>query len=56
VDNDSLLKRDIQEDDEEMLQHMVRNNVLYFDPTDAVYYPQGTSYHWGIKLYFETQS
>lgn len=45
-------KKDIDEDDEEILQHMVRNNILYFDPTEAVYYPQGKSYHHGIKLYF----
>jgi AAA+ ATPase superfamily predicted ATPase len=37
----------------EILRDMVRNNILYFDPTDAVYYPQGKSYQWGIRLYFE---
>jgi hypothetical protein len=37
---------------EGLLQDMVRNNILYFDPTEAVYYPQGKSYHWGIRLYF----
>jgi AAA+ ATPase superfamily predicted ATPase len=52
VTNDCLRKKDIDEDDEEILQHMVRNNILYFDPTEAVYYPQGKSYHHGIKLYF----
>ena len=36
-----------------LLQDMVRNNILYFDPTEAVYYPQGKSYYWGIRLYFE---
>jgi len=37
----------------EILRDMVRNNILYFDPTQAIYYPQGKSYQWGIKLYFE---
>jgi len=37
---------------EGLLQDMVRNNILYFDPTEAVYYPQGKSYYWGIRLYF----
>jgi len=36
-----------------LLKDMVRNNILYFDPTAALYYPQGKSYRWGIKLYFE---
>ncbi len=34
----------------------VRNNILYFDPTEAIYYPQGKSYQWGIRLYFENLS
>jgi len=38
---------------EGLLQDMVRNNILYFDPTEAIYYPQGKSYRWGIRLYFE---
>jgi hypothetical protein len=38
---------------EGLLQDMVRNNILYFDPTEAIYYPQGRSYQWGIRLYFE---
>jgi len=54
VKTDRLMKKDIHENDEEILQHMVRNNILYFDPTEAVYYPQGRSYHHGIKLYFES--
>jgi AAA+ ATPase superfamily predicted ATPase len=37
----------------EILRDMVRNNILYFDPTEAVYYPQGKSYEWGIRLYFQ---
>jgi hypothetical protein len=36
----------------EILRDMVRNNILYFDPAEAVYYPQGKSYEWGIRLYF----
>jgi AAA+ ATPase superfamily predicted ATPase len=38
---------------EELLRDMVRNNILYFDPTAAVYYPQSRSYQWGIRLYFQ---
>jgi hypothetical protein len=38
---------------EGLLQDMVRNNILYFDPTEALFYPQGKSYRWGIQLYFE---
>ncbi len=52
--NNKLFKKDIGEDDEELLRDMVRNNILYFDPTEAIYYPQGKSYHWGMKLYFES--
>ncbi|MCP5105115.1 MAG: hypothetical protein GY950_17130, partial [bacterium] len=37
-----------------ILQDMVRNNILYFDPTEALFYPQGKSYQWGITLYFES--
>jgi AAA+ ATPase superfamily predicted ATPase len=37
----------------ELLRDMVRNNILYFDPTEAIYYPQGKSSQWGIRLYFE---
>jgi hypothetical protein len=37
---------------QELLRDMVRNNILYFDPAEAVYYPQSRSYQWGIKLYF----
>ena len=39
---------------EGLLQDLVRNNILYFDPTEAIYYPQGKSYQWGIRLYFES--
>ncbi|MCP5103015.1 MAG: AAA family ATPase [bacterium] len=38
----------------ELLQDMVKNNILYFDPTEALYYPQGRSYRQGIKLFFES--
>ena len=39
---------------EELLRDMVRNNILYFDPTEAVYSPQARSCRWGIKLYFKS--
>jgi hypothetical protein len=38
----------------ELLRDMVKNNILYFDPTEATYCLQGRSYQWGIKLYFES--
>jgi AAA+ ATPase superfamily predicted ATPase len=50
--NDNLWAKDTKEEDAELLRDMVTNNILYFDPTQAVYYPQGKSYQWGIKLYF----
>jgi AAA+ ATPase superfamily predicted ATPase len=54
IANDRLLKKDVDEEDEDILKDMVRNNILYFDPTEATYYPQGKSYQWGIRLYFES--
>ena len=35
------------------LHDMVTNNILYYDPTGAVFYPQGKSMEWGLKLFFE---
>jgi AAA+ ATPase superfamily predicted ATPase len=52
VANEKLWAKDTNEEDEEFLRDMVTNNILYFDPTQAVYYPQGKSYQWGIRLYF----
>ncbi len=37
---------------EEILHNLVSNNILYYDPTEALFYPQGKSTEWGIKLYF----
>ncbi len=54
VANDNLWARDTNEKDLELLKDMVTNNILYFDPTQAVYYPQGRSYYRGIRLYFES--
>jgi hypothetical protein len=53
IQHDELLKEMVKPEDEEHLRQLVRNNILYFDPTEAAYYPQGRSYHWGIRLYFE---
>ena len=53
IDNNHLWARDTNEEDEALLKDMATNNILYFDPTRAVYYPQGISYHWGIRLYFD---
>ena len=43
-----------KEEADDLLRDLVRNNILYFDPTEALFYPQGRSYHRGIKLYFES--
>jgi AAA+ ATPase superfamily predicted ATPase len=53
IQHDELLKEMVKPEDEGHLRQLVRNNILYFDPTEAAYYPQGRSYHWGIRLYFE---
>jgi AAA+ ATPase superfamily predicted ATPase len=37
-----------------LLKDMVRNNIIYFDPVEASYYPQARSYQWGLKLYFDS--
>jgi len=37
---------------EEILHNLVSANILYYDPTEAVFYPQGKSMEWGIGLYF----
>ena len=53
LDSDELPKEKINAKDEILLRDMVRQNILYFDPSKATYYPQGKSYHWGIRLYFD---
>jgi AAA+ ATPase superfamily predicted ATPase len=52
IQHDELPKEMVKPEDDEHLRQLVRNNILYFDPTEAAYYPQGRSYHWGIRLYF----
>ena len=52
IANDNLWAKDTKPEDAELLRDMVTNNILYFDPTQAMYYPQGKSYLWGIRLYF----
>jgi len=52
-ERDEFSKEEIDPEDEGLLRDMVRQNILYFDPTEATYYPQGRSYHRGIRLYFE---
>ena len=56
IDSDQLPKESIDAKDETLLRDMVHHNILYFDPTEAVYYPQGKSYLHGIRLYFERRS
>jgi hypothetical protein len=55
VDKDELSKEEINWEEEKLLREMVRQNILYFDPTEARYYPQGKSYHHGIRLYFKNK-
>jgi hypothetical protein len=43
-----------KEELDDLLRDMVRNNILYFDPTEGLYYPQGKSYREGIRLFFES--
>lgn len=43
----------INRQEEMLLRDMVRHNIIYFDPTEAAYYPQGKSYRHGIRLYFK---
>jgi len=52
-ERDEFSKEEIDPEEEGLLRDMVRQNILYFDPTEAAYYPQGKSYHHGIRLYFE---
>ena len=53
--NDALGIKDTDAKDAGLFRDMVTNNILYFDPTIATYYPQGRSYHHGIKLYFQKE-
>ena len=50
----SITFRDVQDlpGYERLLQDMVSHNILYYDPAISVFYPQGRSMEWGIKLYF----
>jgi AAA+ ATPase superfamily predicted ATPase len=52
IDKNELPKETIIAEEETLLRDMVRQNILYFDPAEATYYPQGKSYHHGIRLYF----
>ena len=54
VHDEYLWVTDTKEEDQAILKDMVTHNILYFDPTRAVYYPQGKSYYWGIRCYFES--
>ena len=45
-----------KEEIDDLLRDMVRNNILYFDPTEGLYFPQGKSYQEGIRLFFESIS
>jgi AAA+ ATPase superfamily predicted ATPase len=53
IDSDELPQEEIGPVEEKLLSDMVRQNILYFDPTEAKYYPQGKSYQNGIRAYFK---
>ncbi len=36
---------------EDYLRDMVTQNILCYDPAKAVFYPQGTSLEWGLRLF-----
>ena len=56
ADIDDFVKEGLDIDDaKNLLQNLVRSNILYFDPVEALYSPQARSYQWGIKLYFESR-
>ncbi|MFH0926422.1 MAG: ATP-binding protein [bacterium] len=48
----SLVTQFSEEKVEALLKDLVKNNILYYDPTLAIFYPQGRSLEWGIRLYF----
>ena len=52
VINTRINKSKFNEEEIEKLQDMVHNNIIYYNPVTAEFYPQGRSYEWGIKLYF----
>jgi AAA+ ATPase superfamily predicted ATPase len=55
ADIKDFVKTGIDENEvEPLLMDMVTNNILYFDPTEALYYPHGKSYQLGIRLYFKS--
>lgn len=56
IHSDELSQEEITPGEEKLLRDMVRQNILYFDPTEAKYYPQGKSFHNGIKAYFERRA
>ena len=53
VDSDELSKDEINSKEEKLLRDMVRQNILYYDPREAMFYPPGKSYHHGIRLYLK---
>jgi uncharacterized protein len=54
-DNDELPQAKVKADDENLLQEMVKQNILYFDPMEAKYYLQARSYRHGILRYFREE-
>lgn len=56
IDRDELSRMEITPDDEPLLKDMVRENILYYEPIEAKYYPQGQSYLNGIRAYFKPDS
>ena len=50
----SPVKTDFTEEELPFLAEMVSQNILFYDPSEAAFYPQGKSYEWGIRLYLKT--
>ena len=53
IERNKISKSEFSEEEIEKLKDMVHNNILYYNPVKAEFYPQGRSYEWGIKLYFD---
>jgi len=53
IERNKISKSEFSEEEIEKLKDMVHNNILYYNPVKAEFYPQGRSYEWGLKLYFK---
>jgi len=56
VDKNSRKIEEFKNVKNELLKDMVHNNILYFNPVNASFSPQGRSIELGIKMYFENNN